>query len=100
MKKCETVKDVAVRTVGLAMVSSSAGAGVGAIFAHNWITGSVVAFFATASIVWTYLGVVLMWNGKATSNDIQEAYRTAAAKAGDDNEDIKAVIEHKIEETK
>ena len=92
MKKFLMPKDIVTRTVGLFLMSFIPGAGVGAIFAKDWVMGGIIAFSSSAVVVIGYLGVVLAWFGKATLHDIQEAFRTATAKAGDSNSEVKKII--------
>ena len=39
------------------------------------------------------MGVILAWRGRITGHDVQEAFRTATAKAGEDNEIVQDFIE-------
>jgi hypothetical protein len=88
-------KDIAIRTLGVAMFSFPMGMGVGAVFAHDWFKGGAIAFASTMLIVISFVGVVLAWTGKLTSKDIKEAYQTATAKAGEDNDIIHEVLNNK-----
>lgn len=90
--KLDPIKSITSRTLGLLMMSIIPGAGVGAVFAKDWYIGGLIAFGTAVAIVISYLGVALAWNGKFTNNDIQEAFRTATAKAGDTNNEIKDTI--------
>lgn len=88
-------KDIAIRTIGLLMMTFPIGMGVGSALGQGWLVGGIMAFGASALGVISFIGVVLTWSGKATPNDVQNAFRTAAAKAAEDNEDVKEIIEKK-----
>jgi hypothetical protein len=83
---------ILVRTVGLFLMTFLPGMGIGAVISKDWLKGGEIAFGAGLATVIVYLGVALTWYGKWTSNDIQEAFRTAAAKAGDGNAEIQETI--------
>jgi hypothetical protein len=83
---------IIVRTVGLFLMTFIPGMGIGAVISKDWLKGGEIAFGAGLATVVVYLGVALTWYGKWTPNDIQEAFRTAAAKAGDGNNDIQTTI--------
>jgi hypothetical protein len=86
------VKNLGIRVVGLAMMTFLPGMGVGAVVAKDWLTGGAIAFGTACATVIVYLGVALAWSGKATDSDIQEAFRTATAKAGETNDEVHAAI--------
>jgi Na+/proline symporter len=92
MKRFDIPKEIIIRTIGLVMMSFPVGMGIGAVFVQNWLKGGLMAFSAAVLTVVTVLGVILSWNGTVTKADIQQAFRTATANAGDGNEDIAAVI--------
>ena len=93
MTKFEIPKDIAIRTLGLAMMAFPVGMGVGAVFIKDWFVGGLMAFGASLLTVITILGVVLAWYGKASAKDIQEAFRTATSKAGEDNDLVQETIQ-------
>lgn len=87
-------KQITVRTIGLFLMTFLPGMGIGAVVSKDWLQGGEIAFGAALATVVVYLGVALAWYGTWTVNDIQEAFRTAAAKAGDSNSDIhEAIVE-------
>ena len=88
------VKSILFRTIGTALFSAVPGAGIGALLIKDWLKGSEIAFGSSMAIVISYIGVMLAWNGKFTTDDVQEGFRTAAAKAGDSNADVKEVLKH------
>ena len=94
----KAIKSFALRALGTVMFSAVPGAGVGAVITQDWLKGAEIATAASFAVVISYLGVMLAWNGTATLIDIQEAFRTAAAKAGDSNTEVKETIAH-ISET-
>jgi hypothetical protein len=96
--KVNTVKpkEIAKRTFGLALMSFPAGMGVGSIVTGSWFTGGLVAFGTAAVTVSTYIGVMIAWNGDVSIKDIQEAFRTATSKAGEDNEVIAEVLDKDV----
>jgi len=89
MKK---LKNIGIRVIGLAMMTFLPGMGVGAVIAKNWLTGGAIAFGTACATVIVYIGVAFAWSGKASDFDIQEAFRTATAKAGETNDNIHAAI--------
>ena len=82
------------RTIGTALFSAIPGAGIGSLLIKDWLKGSEIAFGSSMAIVISYIGVMLAWNGKFTAEDVQEGFRTAAAKAGDSNAEVKEVLKH------
>lgn len=86
------VKNMAVRIIGLAMMTFLPGMGIGAVVAKNWLMGGAIAFGTACATVVVYLGVALAWSGKASDFDIQEAFRTATAKAGETNDQVHQAI--------
>ena len=100
MSRLDIPKDIVIRTIGLAMMTFPIGMGVGSAMGQGWLIGGLMAFGASALGVISFLGVVLTWSGKAGKPDIQNAFRTAAAKAAEDNEDIKEVVDTHVKEKK
>jgi len=88
----KVVKNIGIRVIGLAMMTFLPGMGVGAVIAKDWLTGGAIAFGTACATVIVYIGVALAWQGKASDFDIQEAFRTATAKAGEGNDNIHAAI--------
>ena len=93
MGRFDLHKDIAIRTIGVAMFSFPVGMGVGAVISHDWIKGGAIAFTSTILIAISGMGVILAWRGRITGHDVQEAFRTATAKAGEDNEIVQDFIE-------
>ena len=93
MGRFDMHRDIALRTLGVAMFSFPMGMGVGAVISKNWVAGGAIAFASTMLIAISGLGVVLAWRGRISSGDVQEAFRTATAKAGEDNEMVKDFID-------
>ena len=87
------MKNVGLRTLGLLMMSFPIGMGIGAVFVSDWVMGGLIAFGTALLGVVAFIGVVLTWNGTVTAKDWQDAFRTAANKAAEDNEEIKAVLD-------
>jgi hypothetical protein len=87
-------KNISIRTLGLAMMTFIPGMGVGAAIAHDWLMGGLIAFGTSVATVVVYLGVVLTWAGKMTLHDVEDAFRTAANKAAENNQDIKKALDH------
>jgi len=86
------VKNIVIRIIGLAMMTFLPGMGVGAVVAKDWLTGGAIAFGTACATVVVYIGVALAWQGKASDLDIQEAFRTATAKAGETNDEVHSAI--------
>jgi hypothetical protein len=93
MGRFDLHKDIAIRTLGVAMFSFPVGMGVGAVISNDWIKGGAIAFTSSILIAISGMGVILAWRGRITQHDVQEAFRTATAKAGEDNELVQEFIE-------
>ena len=85
-------KQIIVRIIGLFLMTFLPGMGIGAVISKDWLNGGEIAFGTGMATVVVYLGVALTWSGKWSANDIQEAFRTAAAKSGNSNDEIAKVI--------
>ena len=88
----KVAKNISIRIIGLAMMTFLPGMGIGAVVAKNWLMGGAIAFGTACATVVVYIGVALAWQGKASDFDIQEAFRTATAKAGETNDQVHAAI--------
>jgi hypothetical protein len=93
MGRFDLHKDIAIRTLGVAMFSFPVGMGVGAVISNDWIKGGAIAFTSTILIAVSGMGVILAWRGRITGHDVQEAFRTATAKAGEDNQLVQEFVE-------
>jgi hypothetical protein len=87
-------KGVLLRSLGIALMSFIPGMGIGAAAANgNWFVGGIIATGTAFSTVILYLGVVLTWSGTITAKDIETAFRSAAAKSAEGNDDVKEALE-------
>jgi len=93
MGRFDLHKDIAARTVGVAMFSFPVGMGVGAVISNDWVKGGAIAFTSTILIAISGMGVILAWRGRISHSDVQDAFRTATAKAGEDNELVQDLVE-------
>lgn len=74
------------------------GMGIGAVAAGgDWMMGGIIATGTSFATVVIYLGVVLAWSGNWSEVDVQAAFRTAASKAAESNEDVQAAL-NKVQE--
>lgn len=92
-KQIEITKQIAIRSVGVMMFAFPAGAATAGFARISPLIGGLLAFGTSMIVVITFLGVLLAWNGEWSVADVQEAFRTAASKASDNDTDIKNVIE-------
>jgi hypothetical protein len=90
----ELIKSVAIRSLGISLMSFIPGMGIGAAAANgNWFVGGIIATGTAFATVILYLGVVLTWSGTITAKDIETAFRSAAAKSAESNDDVKEALE-------
>jgi hypothetical protein len=85
-------KQIIARTIGLFLMTFLPGMGIGAVISKDWLNGGEIAFGSGLATVVVYLGVALTWSGKWTAHDVQEAFRTAAAKSGSTNDEVAKVL--------
>ena len=70
------------------------GMGIGAVAAGgDWMMGGIIATGTSFATVIIYLGVVLAWSGNWSESDVQTAFRAAASKAAEGNEDVQAALD-------
>ena len=93
MGRFDLHKDIATRTVGVAMFSFPVGMGVGAVISNDWVKGGAIAFTSTILIAISGMGVILAWRGRITGHDVHEAFRTATAIAGVDNDLVQGFVD-------
>jgi hypothetical protein len=90
----EITKQLFVRSVGIVLMTFIPGMGIGAAAAGgDWVMGGVIATGTSFATVIIYLGVSLTWSGRGSELDVQNAFRTAASKAAEGNEDVQAALE-------
>ena len=90
----EITKQLFVRSVGIVLMTFIPGMGIGAAAAGgDWVMGGVIATGTSFATVIIYLGVVLTWSGRWSEADVQTAFRAAASKAAEGNEDVQAALE-------
>jgi hypothetical protein len=95
----EISKQIILRTVGIALMSFIPGMGIGAAANHgDWVMGGIIATGTALSTVIIYLGVVLTWSGTWTTKDVETAYRAAAAKAAEGNDEVKEALDTHVAE--
>jgi hypothetical protein len=90
----EITRQIFVRSLGIVLMTFIPGMGIGAVAAGgDWLVGGVIATGTSFASVIIYIGVSLTWGGRLTQTDVQTAFRAAAAKAAEGNEDIQAALE-------
>jgi len=82
----DSIKQIAVRSVGLTLATFFGGTAIGAV-AGNWVMGSFIGVGSAFAVVLTTIGVAVAWKGTLEVDDIQNAYRAAVAKS--DSEAVK-----------
>jgi hypothetical protein len=96
----EISKQIILRSIGIVLMTFIPGMGIGAVAAGgDWIMGGVIATGTSFATVIIYLGVVLAWSGNWSENDVQTAFRAAASKAADSNDDVKEALAAQTGET-
>ena len=76
------------------------GMGIGAAAAGgDWMIGGIIATGTSFATVIIYLGVTLAWAGTWSESDVATAFRAAASKAAEGNEDVQAALDKVQEET-
>lgn len=92
----ELSKQIIVRSLGIILMTFIPGMGIGAVAAGgDWLIGGVIATGTSFASVVIYIGVSLTWGGRLTQIDVQTAFRAAAAKAAEGNEDIQAALDER-----
>lgn len=82
------------RSIGIVMISFIPGMGIGAAAAGgDWLIGGIIATGTSFATVIIYLGVTLAWSGRWLESDVQTAFRAAASKAAEGNEDVKTALD-------
>jgi hypothetical protein len=89
----EISKQIILRSIGIVLMTFIPGMGIGAAAAGgDWVMGGIIATGTSFATVIIYLGVVLAWSGNWSETDIQTAFRAAASKAAEGNDDVKEAI--------
>jgi hypothetical protein len=96
----EITKSIVLRSIGIVLMTFIPGMGIGAVAAGgDWMMGGIIATGTSFATVIIYLGVVLAWSGNWSETDVQTAFRAAASKAAENNEDVQAALDKVQEET-
>jgi hypothetical protein len=96
----EITKSIVLRSIGIVLMTFIPGMGIGAVAAGgDWMMGGIIATGTSFATVVIYLGVVLAWSGNWSETDVQTAFRAAASKAAENNEDVQAALDKVQEET-
>jgi hypothetical protein len=91
----EITKSIVLRSIGIVLMTFIPGMGIGAVAAGgDWMMGGIIATGTSFATVVIYLGVVLAWSGNWSENDVQTAFRAAASKAAENNEDVQAALDN------
>lgn len=86
----ETIKQIAIRSIGLFLATFAGGMALGAV-GGDWVFGALIGVGSAFVVVATTIGVALAWKGTLELSDIQNAYRAAVAKS--DSEAVKDALE-------
>ncbi len=89
----DLIRQVVVRSIGIAMFAFIPGMGIGAAVQADWMVGGLISMATTFSVVIIFFGVQLAWNGKLTLDDVEQGFRSAATKAAESNDKIKEALE-------
>lgn len=90
----EISKSIILRSIGIVLMSFIPGMGIGAAATGgNWMIGGLVATGTSFATVVIYLGVVLAWSGRWSEADVQTAFRAAASKAAEGNEEVQEALD-------
>lgn len=90
----EITLSLVVRSIGIVLMSFIPGMGIGAAAAGgDWMIGGIIATGTSFATVIIYLGVTLAWSGRFTERDIATAFRSAASKAAEGNDDIQEALD-------
>ena len=84
---------ILIRSAGIAMFAFIPGMGIGEVAGSDWATGGLISMATTFSVVVIFFGVQLAWNGKLSIGDVEQAFRSAATKAAENNDKIKEALE-------
>jgi hypothetical protein len=76
----ESVKQIAVRSIGLTLATFFGGTAIGATLG-NWWLGSLIGVGSAFAVVLTTIGVAVAWKGTLELQDISSAFRAAVAKS-------------------
>jgi hypothetical protein len=87
------IKQILIRSAGIGMFAFIPGMGIGEVAGADWATGGLISMATTFSVVVIFFGVQLAWNGKLSLEDIEQAFRSAATKAAENNDKIKEALE-------
>ena len=74
------------RSFGLALIAVPIGAGAGAAWSGSWINGALIAFATAFLTVSSVLGVAIASTGKLTTQNVDDAFKTAVLKTLQEDE--------------
>ena len=77
------LKQLVWRAFGAFLFIAGAAAGTGAVITGSWITGVLVAWGTLMLGIVGAIGYAIMIRGRATTDDVEKAYRDAAEKVSD-----------------
>lgn len=89
----QTLKQIAVRSLGVVMFAFIPGMAIGASTPVGWFWGGVVAVAGVYSSIIIFFGVQLAWDAAISQEDIEKGFRAAVAKQANENEAVKAAVE-------
>ena len=74
------------RSFGLALIAVPIGAGAGAAWSGSWVNGALIAFATAFLTVSSVLGVAIASTGKLTTQNVDDAFKTAVLKTLQEDE--------------
>lgn len=89
----QTLKQIAVRSLGVVMFAFIPGMAIGASTPVGWFWGGVVAVAGVYSSIIIFFGVQLAWDAAISQEDIEKGFRAAVAKQANESEAVKAAVE-------
>ena len=89
----QTLKQIAIRSIGVVMFAFIPGMAIGASTPVGWFWGGVVAVAGVYSSIIIFFGVQLAWDAAISQEDIEKGFRAAVAKQANENEAVKAAVE-------
>ena len=88
----QTLKQIAIRSIGVVMFAFIPGMAIGASTPVGWFWGGVVAVAGVYSSIIIFFGVQLAWDAAISQEDIEKGFRAAVAKQANENEAVKAAV--------
>jgi hypothetical protein len=92
----QTLKQIAIRSIGVVMFAFIPGMAIGASTPVGWFWGGVVAVAGVYSSIIIFFGVQLAWDAAISQDDIEKGFRAAVAKQANENEEVRKAVEDQL----